>query len=511
MWFSYTLKGDGIEEWRPRFSYYGYRYIQITGALPPGIDADAASPLPRISEITSEFIHADIPIAGKFSSSDDTLNRIHTLINMAILSNTQSVLTDCPHREKLGWLEQSHLVADGIAMNYDISSFYAKICRDMRDSQTAAGLIPDIAPEYTTFSGGFRDSPEWGSAAVIDPWFLYQTYGDVRVLREQYDTMKKYVAYLESTSKDDIVAHGLGDWYDIGPGKPGNAQLTSLGLTSTAIYFRDIEILRDTAHLLKNAADERHYADIAARVKVAFNAKFYNPATGEFEKGSQTAMAMPVALGLVDAAHQAAVVTRLAEMVQAGHYRVTAGDVGFSYVVKALTDSGRGDVMLNMMLQSDGPGYVDQLRKGATTLTEAWDAQASSSQNHLMLGHAEAWLYRGLAGIQNDPTANAVAFKRILIHPQLAGDVASVSAEYQSPRGLIASAWKRNGKVVSLTITIPANTTATLDIPSDSAAAITESGKSASSAAGLKLEASTVGTVSFTAGSGTYHIQSTLP
>ncbi len=511
MWFSYTLKGDGTEDWRPRFSYYGYRYLQITGALPPGIDADAATPIPQISEITSEFIHADIPAVGTFQSSNDTLNRIHTLINMAILSNTQSVLTDCPHREKLGWLEQSHLVADGIAMNYDVSSLYAKICRDMRDSQTAAGLIPDIAPEYTVFSGGFRDSPEWGSAAVIDPWFLYQTYGDVRVLSEQYTTMKKYAAYLESKSKDDIVAHGLGDWYDIGPAKPGNAQLTSLGLTSTALYFRDLEILRDTARLLKNTDDEKHYADQAVRVRAAFNKKFFDPATGAYEKSSQTALAMPLALGLVDPAQRAALTTKLADSIQANKYHVTAGDVGFSYVVRALTDSSRGDVMLDMMLQSDGPGYVDQLKKGATTLTEAWDAQASSSQNHLMLGHAEAWLYRGLAGIQNDPAQDAVAFKHILIHPQVAGDVASASAEYQSPRGLIASAWKRDNKSLSLTITIPANTTATLDIPSINAAAITESGKPASSAAGLKFDASSAGTIRFTAGSGTYHFQSALP
>ncbi len=189
VWFSYTLNGDGVEDWRPSFSYYGYRYLQVQGASPK---AEAFSSIAAIEELTSEFIHADVRPVGKFVSSDDTLNRVHTLINMAILSNTQSVLTDCPHREKLGWLEQSHLMAHGIAMNYDLASLYTKICRDMRDSQTATGLVPSIAPEFTVFAGGFRDSPEWGSAAVIDPWFVYQTYGDTRILREQYDTMKKY-------------------------------------------------------------------------------------------------------------------------------------------------------------------------------------------------------------------------------------------------------------------------------------------------------------------------------
>lgn len=510
MWFSYTLKGGGVEEWRPKFSYYGFRYLQITGAVPPGqVLASTDAVLPRIEEITSEFIHADLPVVGKFESSDDNLNRIHKLINMAILSNAQSVLTDCPHREKLGWLEQSHLVFDGIAMNYDVSGMYAKICRDMRDSQTAAGLVPDIAPEFTTFSGGFRDSPEWGSAAIIDPWNLYLTYGDKRILAEQYPAMKKYAAYLAGKAAAGIVSHGLGDWYDIGPNRPGAAQLTTVALTATATYYHDLDILRQTAELLGHADDAKAYAADAARVRAAFNAKFFSRDAMQYDKGSQTSYAMPVALGLAEREHAAPLIEKLASGVKANQYRVTAGDVGFSYVVRTLTDFGHGDVMLNMMLQENGPGYVMQLKKGATTLTEAWDALASSSQNHLMLGHAEAWLYRGLAGIQNDPAGGA--FSRFIIRPQFPGTLGSVAADYHSPRGMIRSAWKRVQNRITLTVMIPANTRAVIHVPAADPATILESGKPLREVQGITLEPSENREARLKAGAGTYVLTFALP
>ncbi|HEY4329435.1 MAG TPA: family 78 glycoside hydrolase catalytic domain, partial [Phycisphaerae bacterium] len=509
-WLSYTLKGGGEETWHPRFATLGYRYVAVEGAAPAN-EAEAGAA--RVLEISSKFVHGDVSQVGTFSSSDETLNRIHDLINAAILSNTQSVLTDCPHREKLGWLEQSHLMSDAIGMNYDVAALYTKICRDMRDAQMENGLVPNIAPEYTRFKDGFLDSPEWGSAMVIDPWFVYQTYGDTRLLSQQYDAMKRYVAYLGTKSSGDLLNHGLGDWYDIGPKKPGVAQLTTISLTSTATYYQDIEIMRKVAGILHHEADAREYAGLSAKVRGAFDGKFFDGATGEYEKGSQTADAMPLAVGLVDEGKRGAVVGKLIDAVKANGYRVTAGDVGFSYVVRALTEADRGDVMLRMMLQSDGPGYVEQLKKGATSLTEAWDAASGSSQNHLMLGHAEAWLYRGLAGIRNLDEGSGTAFKRFKVEPQIVGEVMSAEGDYHSPRGMIRSSWKLDAlrQHLQLQVTVPANTTARVMVPGTDDKNVRESGKIAREAAGVHLVGVQNGRVVMDVGSGEYLFESTLP
>jgi alpha-L-rhamnosidase len=410
MWYSYTLKGGGLETWHPLFSYYGFRYVQVTGAVPALHDftnqpaTHAVDPqFSVIDSLAGQFVHADLLSAGTFSCSDETLNRIHTLINNAILSNSQSVLTDCPHREKLGWLEQDHLMAHAIMMNWDVHGVYAKIENDIADAQHPDGLIPDIAPEYVKFSRGFLDSPEWGSTGIIAPWYTYLFYGDQQPLADHYDTMKRYNEYLASKSKDNIIDFGLGDWYDVGPKRPGEAQLTSKALTCTATWYQDLIILQKTAELLGEGDDAKSFADRAAAVKTAFNRKFFHPDANQYENGSQTANAMPLVVNLVPEESRAAVLQNLVKSIRDNHNRVTAGDVGFSYVVRALTDAGQGDLLFDMATQSDGPGYVDQLRKGATTLTEAWDAGPASSQNHLMLGHIESWFYEGLAGIQPDP------------------------------------------------------------------------------------------------------------
>ncbi len=458
VWYSYTLSGHGEEQWHPEFSYYGFRYVQVTGAAPADTAAPAAANTAVLHSLAGQFVHADVAAAGEFSCSSDTLNRIHALINNAILSNTQSISTDCPHREKLGWLEQTHLMGQAIMMNWNVRGLYEKIENDIADAQHANGLIPDIAPEYAKFSQGFLDSPEWGSAGVISPWYAYLYYDDQKILSDHYDTMKRYVDYLGSRSKDNIVAYGLGDWYDVGPKSPGPAQLTSEALTCTAVYYQDLLILQKTAALLGKTDDAQQYGAAAQAVRTAFNARFLHDDTNQYEKGSQTANAMPLAVGLVPDDRRAAVLQNLVRSIDDNHDRVTAGDVGFSYVVQALTDANASEVLYRMATQSDGPGYVDQLRKGATTLTEAWNALPSSSQNHLMLGHIEAWFYRGLGGIQPD----GPGFKHFFLRPQFPKELDWVRTWHQTPYGRIVSEWKRDGSKISLTFDVPPGTSATL-------------------------------------------------
>ena len=451
--FSYTCRGGGdVEKWNPRFSYHGFRYVQADGA--------------PLTDIEGQFTHSSAAVVGHFECSDKMLNQIHGLIDKAILSNMQSLLTDCPQREKLGWLEESHLMAPAIMFNYDVPLLYEKISRDIREAQHANGLVPTIAPQYTQFGpkyGVFDDSPEWGSASVINPWLTYQRYSDRRILEENYDSMRDYVEYLHGREHEGIIEYGLGDWYDIGDKPPGVSQLTSLGVTGTAIYYCNTIILKQTADLLGRASDVDRYQAQADRILDAFNSKYWDDSKKQYDRDSQTASAMPLALDMVDAEHRETVLSNLIRDVRDGNDHITAGDIGFLYVVRALGDGDRSDVMFDLLQRTDPPSYGSQLAKGATTLTEAWDANPASSQNHLMLGHAEIWFYEYLAGIQIDLSKDPP--EQITIRPAVVGDLKWVKASYESAFGLIRSEWKLDGEQVKFSVTIPPNATAIIHVP----------------------------------------------
>jgi hypothetical protein len=415
------------------------------------------------------------------------------------------VLTDCPHREKLGWLEVSQLLADGLMYNFDLARFYAKIEQDMADSQIDNGLIPDIAPEYTVFSKGFRDSPEWGSAGVINPWNALVMYGDRRNLENHFSVMLRYADYLQSTAKDQIVSHGLGDWYDIGPGGPGESQLTSKGITSTAVYYQDLSILQRVAALLGKKDEATALAARAAKVREAFNTAFYHPKDKQYDRNSQTANAMPLILGLAETKERGAVAANLASEIKDGKYHVTAGDVGFSYLVRALTDTEQGDLLYQMVCQTDGPGYAYQIDHGATSLTEAWDTNPASSQNHCMLGHVEGWFYRGLAGIRADESAPG--FRHFILRPQMPEGLEWVKAHYDSIRGRIASEWHVEPDATTWTVQIPPNTTATLNLPVAKADTVAEGGKPLAESKGIDKVRTDSGRVVIEATSGTYQFR----
>ena len=453
-WFGYTLAGRGTAEiWHPRFSYLGFRYVQveITGKA-------------TVTALEGQFLHAAAPATGEFSCSKELFNRIHRLIDAAILSNMQSVLTDCPHREKLGWLEQSHLSGSGIMYNWDVQTLYEKISNDMGDTQTAEGLAPDIAPEYVVFKEGFRDSPEWGGAMVFDPWLAYRHFGDQRNMAAHYDEMKRYIAYLGGKGINGILSFGLGDWYDIGPKPPGVAQLTGLDVTATATYYQDLVTAARIARVLGKTTEAAGFDATARGVRDAFQSKLYNPQTGDYDRGSQTANAMPLALGMVPEAERAKVLGRLVDDVRAHQNHTTAGDIGFHYVIQALSEGGRSDVIYDLLANPEAPSYASQLARGATSLTEAWDASPRSSQNHFMLGHAEEWFYRYLAGIDLD--LSRPADERIVLRPTPVGDVTSCDATLNSVLGPIVSRWKVvNGHLV-YDVEIPPNTKAKVLLPS---------------------------------------------
>jgi hypothetical protein len=470
----YTLAGAGQETWSPRFFYCGFRYLQVecTAAADGGA-------LPVLDSLETSVVHSSAPAVGEFTTSSDLFNRIYILIRWAQLNNMVSLLTDCPHREKLGWLEETHLNGPALRYNFDLDGFFPKVMHDMADSQHADGMVPTTAPEYPSFSGGFLDSPEWGSAFALVAWQQYEFSGDTELLCRYYPAIARYDDYLRGNAAGDIVSYGLSDWYDIGPGRPGESKLTPKGVTATAFYYQDTMILAQTAQWLGLRDDAANYGRRAAQIRAAFNAKYFDPATSQYAAGSQCSDSMPLVMGLADPQNCAAILDNVVKDVE--QKGLTAGDVGYRYLLRALADGGRSD----MNNQSEKAGYGYQLKMGATSLTEAWDALRSSSQDHFMLGQINEWFFHSLAGIQSDPAAPG--FKHIFIKPAVVGDLKFVRANYNSVHGKISVEWIRDGNQFTLNTIIPANTTATIFLPARSLNSVRESNKPAGKVTGLKF------------------------
>ena len=510
-WFSYTLRGTGNETWHPRFSYYGFRYVQAETSTP----ANASGGV-RILSLRGDAVHSSAAAVGSFASSDDLLNRIHTLILRAIENNSESLFTDCPHREKLGWLEETHLLAPSMLYDFDFARLYAATARNIADAQTSdgpnAGRVPEIAPQYVIFGvdgGIFDDSPEWGSAAVLAPWYVYQRTGDLRFLAAQLDVMRKYTAYLATRAQDGIIAYGLGDWCDIGPGESCFSKLTTPGVTATAIYYQDLRVLEQATAVLGRDNESRDYVRQAEKVRGQFNARFFDATHHRYDKGSQAAQAMPLVLGLVPDNEREAVLGSLVQDIRAHNNHVTAGDIGYHYLVDALLEGGRSDVLLDMLERTDSPGYGYQLAQGATSLTEAWDANPDSSQDHFMLGHVEEWFYRGLGGINIDFSQKGEA--RLVVRPEVVGKLVWVNTGYQSTMGLVESNWRRGADGTVYDFTIPTNSNATIEVTAESADAVLVNGQPVAKAAGVISSRQVGNKVQIVVGSGRYVIRAPNP
>ncbi|HVW61818.1 MAG TPA: family 78 glycoside hydrolase catalytic domain [Puia sp.] len=502
-YFDYTLKGDGIESWHPRFMYYGFRYLQVEGAVPEGMPNPEG--LPVIVGLEGWHTRNAAERIGKFSCSSELFRRTDTLIDWAVQSNMAGVLTDCPHREKLGWLEQAHLMGNSLCYNYDLATLYRKIIHDMMGAQTSDGLVPEIAPEFVEFSEPFRDSPEWGSSCIIVPWYCYRWYGDKGTLTESYPMMQRYNDYLARKAQDHILYQGLGDWYDLGPAHPGVSQLTPKGLTATAIWYYDLSILAKTARLLGKASDAAKYEQMAAEVKTAFNGKFFDKTTKQYGTGSQTANAMAVFAGLADPKYKDSVVANIVKDVRSRNNALTSGDIGYRYLLKVLADEGRSDVIFDMNSRTDVPGYGYQLAHGATALTESWQALPSVSNDHFMLGHIMEWFYTSLAGIR--AVDSSIGFREIVLRPEMVGNITWAQGDYHSPYGMISSHWKKEGKTFDWSIGIPVNTTATVYLSVPAAAVVTEGWRLLQQRKDIKLVRREKGRFILQLGSGNYNFR----
>lgn len=499
-YWSYTLGPSlGPQGWQPMFFYQGARYVQVE--LIPSSQSDE---LPVLESIKAMVVHSDCSPIGQFHCSNDLFNRIRLLVRWAQRSNLASVITDCPHREKLGWLEQYHLNGPSLRYEWDMARLYRKCFQDMADSQQQDGLVPDIAPEYVIFPDGFRDSPEWGSALILAAWQQYLFSADQDLLLRYYPSMRRYIQYLLGRSVDHILSYGLGDWYDIGPRRPGVSQLTPIGLTATAILYEDLCTMARIARVIGRSEDAHWYQSEAQKVRAAFNKRFFDPDKGWYGTGSQTAQAMALVLGMVDPGNHAKVLDVLIKDIKAKGF--TAGDVGYRYVLRALAQSGRSDLIADICSDANRPGYAYQLEKGATSLTEAWDADRRSSQNHFMLGQVIEWFYHDLAGIQPDP--NSPGFKRIRFHPSIIPSLSWVKASYQSRYGLVSAGWfRRSDGKVDLELTIPPNTTGQLHLAVADPNRLYISGLAIEDASGIRLVSYKDGMAVYALESGSYNLQ----
>lgn len=495
--YQYTLKGEGIEEWSPRFSYYGYQYIQVVGADWKTGEIDNERPV--LLDLVSNFVHLSNEEKGEFECSSSLYNKVHVLIKNAMRSNMQAVFTDCPHREKLGWLEETHLNGPGLLFNYDLTGIFPKIQRDMADAQLANGLVPDIAPEYVVFDVGFRDSPEWGSAVVINPWNYYLWYGDRELLRTAYPVMRRYVNYLSSQSKDHILSHGLGDWYSYG--KNGD---TPKQITATAHYYYVVQIMGEVAGLLNRNEDRAYYTLLAKRIKDSFNRLLFEESTKQYGSGSQCSNAMPLFLDIVEPKNKEAVLNNLVANIRDRGNRLSTGDIGNRYLFQALAKSGRNDVMFDMTHHEDVPGYGFQVKMGVTTLTERWDPREGDSWNHFMMGQIDEWFYNNIAGI--NPDLKKPGFKNVVIQPEIVGDLTFAKGSYESLYGKVISSWKKVNDIFTLSVTIPVNSTATVKLPSSQVNTLLVGGESVNKQTNVRLSGVEADKTVINLPSGTYEL-----
>jgi hypothetical protein len=496
-WWSYTKATDREETWFPQFYYLGSRYLYVELQA-----ADETGQRPKLEQVEMVIVHSAAEPVGHFAASDPMLGRIRELIRWAQRSNMVSILTDCPHREKLGWLEQVHLNGPALRYEWDMARLMAKTINDMADAQTLDGLIPNIAPEYTVFKGTFRTAAEWGASFIMVPWQQYLFTGDTQPLREHYDRMKRYFAYLEGRAAGGLLNEGLGDWYDQVLGKPGRANLTPGAVTATAHFYQNAVTLGRIAEVLGKKEDVREFRVKAQGIRTVFNRELHKPDTPEiYGTGSHTSLALALATGLADEGERERVFAALVKDIEArGH--ATSGAVGYRYLLQALTAGGRADLIYQLATNEEMPGYAYQLKQGNTSLAESWTAQRGASQNHFFLGQIMEWFYADLVGLSPDP--EQPGFKRMIVKPHPIPQLTWAEASHVSSFGKHAVRWAKTDEALVVHVTVPANTTARIHLPVRSGTEVTEGGQRADASEGVTFVGADGDRVVFDVGAGEY-------
>jgi len=506
----YICKGGSVTEvWEPKFSYHGFRYVEMTGF--PGT--------PNLENLEGILVHTSASQAGEFSCSDTMINRIHQAALWTVKSNIHSVITDCPHREKCGWL--GDVIAEMLIYNLDVPLLLKKFERDIETSRTGVkpvlvhdalpgnvkdanipdGIPWDIAPGRRT--GGHR--PDWGSTFIHLPWYIFLYYGDISLAREHWEGMTFFMNHLQQLSRDHIIYQGYGDMFS--PGHIWSVE-TPVALTSTAIYYHNARIMSVMADRLGKSRDASKYEELASRIEVAFNTRFYDPVSGSY--GSQTANAMALEFGLVPDGDVSRIAKSIAEDIMDRHQgHLNTGHMGSRYLYGALADHGYDGLARIVLNQKTYPGIGHLFSKGATTFWESWgekeideNSAGVRSRNHPFQAGYDAWFFSGIGGIRPDP--EAPGFKQIVLKPELTGELDFARTSYESVYGTIISDWKFVEDDFNWTIQIPVNTSAMVYFPAQDPGTITESGEQITGLEGIEYVGKQDDRVVLKIGSGTY-------
>lgn len=456
----YILKGGVTETWEPRFTYHGFQYVQMEGF--PGT--------PTLENLCGHIVHTAFSTRGSFECSNELLNAIQKCARRSTLTNYHGIPTDCPHREKNSWTGDASLSAEQVLFNFDPMSAYWKWLQDFKDVQRPSGQLPGIVP---TGGWGFNwgSGPAWDSALILIPWYLYLYCGDLYILEEMYDNMKRYLDFMTSMADEHIVSFGLGDWCPP-VGEPDDYKCPAV-VTDTAYYYIDAVTVSRIAALLGNTEDSEKYAVLANKIRDAFRRSFLNAETGIITGNCQTSMACALYQGLVNEEEKPKVMEKLVEQVEIQNRHIDCGILGAKYVMHTLTKLGRPDLSYAIATQATFPGWGHWISQGATTLWENW--AGNSSRNHHMFSDISAWFYKGLAGINPDP--QLPGFKHIIFRPNPVDGLEWVKCSHQSLYGLIECNWRTASGAFEADITIPVNCHGTLYLSDRYSGTITEGRK----------------------------------
>ena len=456
----YICKGGGEETWQSRFSYTGFRYVEISGYT---------------SEFTSNQViavdlHQDLQSRGSFRCSNDLINRIHHASRRSLLNNAHHIITDTPTYEKNGWTGDAQLTVTMGIYNFEIERFYRKFLTDLRDSQISSGELAPIVPtsgwgltgnpnaEGKPFKGHM---PAWDGSLFVIAWEIYQHTGNLEVIRENYTAMQKYLAFIESRAENYILRGGLGDWLP-----PGGSPSERAIISSTSWFYRLTGILEDCAILLDDEETQRKCNALKPQIFEAFNNRFLNDAGDAYETDweteyRQTSAIQPLEFGLVPKTNRLAVFNRLkTELCKSGTPRLDTGILGTRYLLNVLADNGEVDLAYKILTGEDYPSWGRWFASGRVSLGEAWEEDARSWSHH-MFGSVDAWFYQYLAGIR--PVTPG--FTELAITPHIPTDLVSTTASVNTLAGTVESSFKKTDGGYLFELGVPKGVKATFKLP----------------------------------------------
>lgn len=446
----YTLKGEGIETFKPKFYYWGLNKLIITGA-----SLSQSDTLPQLHDAKGYVLSASAKQTGNFNSSDEMYNHIFAINRQGITSNLYSSITDCPHREKAAWMNDINFTLPSFTAIYDMSDYIPKIIQDIAESQHEEGWILSRSPNYREpidSSNPFTCSPFYDITSMRFPWTMYQQYGDKQVLQEQYDVAKTSLAYLTSKSSGYLIDYGLGDW--LSPNK------VEREFIETCVYYDFVHYMAKWAEVIEKPEDVNYYNTLSTNIKEAFNKKYFNYSTHNYGT-QQTANSVPLYHGMYPEGEEQNVFDALIKSIEASNYTINCGQNAHGYMLQVLSRYGRDDIVGRIHTNKNGPSFGHWVTIGKTNTPENWDG--SLSQQHHMNDAFPEWLCNNLAGI----SPLTPGFDTVRIRPTSSTTYVPemVSYSLETLKGVIISNWKRGKDSYELEVTIPTNCRANVHVP----------------------------------------------